>query len=112
MSLAVTSVISAGVAVTGLAYSIANSEQQKRIASQKEDAAKIDAASAQSRLTTQQNIDNQTQQRNLALSNERRRLGSPVAAVTSGAPPVAQPTTPSTTSPATVTRGTGTLLGS
>lgn len=110
MSLAVTAVIGATVSAASLGFSIYSSQQQLKASNQAKTDAGFQAAGAQEALANQQKIKNSTDAQTLALSNERRRVGS-APAVASGPPSVGGgPATPA--SPATVTRGTGSLLGS
>jgi hypothetical protein len=115
MAAVTTAIIGAAVGVTGLGLSIANSAQQNKLATQARDKAQADSDAQISSANTKAIQDQAVDNRNMALSNERRRVAAP--SVSSPAPNSSPATSllgssaPAAPSPATVTRGSGTLLG-
>lgn len=120
----IAAIAGAAIGAGGLAYSITSSQQQARLASQAQDQTNQAAQRAQAQATAQQKASDETQQRNIDLANERSRAGAAIAGSTTGSganasqaggtllsfPGSQAPTVAST--PATVTRGQNTLLGS
>lgn len=104
--------IGAGIAAVSTAYSISNSEQQKRLAGQAEDRQTQAANTAQAQADQEQKTSDATDARNLALSNERRRAGGTPAPTGGSAAGATLPSPTSSQTTNTITPGSGTLLGS
>jgi len=101
-------VTSAVIAAGALAYSITSSEQQKRMASQQQNAAKIDAATATNVAQAHQRTVDETQARNLDLQNQRARSSAAAGAASTGTGTAGAATT---AAPSTIGGANGTLLG-
>lgn len=112
MAAVTTAIIGAAVATAGLGFSIHNSQVQTKMAGDAQDKVNADAKTATDAANQEKLTEQGTADRDAALSNERRRaIGTP--APTSSTSFVGSSVPSQTTqSPATVTRGSGTLIGS